>query len=394
MPTFAFAGGSGIAPNGFGQQDTVLFQNLWSTGDTWTILFSTTSGDVQLGAGRVTNAPSTFALTLANRVYLATGAQYLFSDNNDPTGWEVQNPGAGFVNVLTQYGSQDSIVGFASYQGMLAAFLRNTIQIWAVNADPSQFYLRQPLSNIGTNYGLSIQSLGDFDVLFLADSGYRSLRVRDSSLNATTTDMGSPIDLIIVPVLQAGGFGTPVSIVEPSANRYWGFLKDTIYVLSYFPDAKIRAWSTYSPTVKQPVAGTQTGFTPSKFIVYQGTVYCRATATIDGTNADWLISYGGGYDNSVMVVQTPFLSLKSQSTDKYAKGFDMAMTGSWTVETSMDQASGTFETSGTVSQPTFDDGMVPLGQEGTHVAFLLLTQGSTAAVLSSISFIFEPDGVN
>lgn len=448
----AVANGTDSTP-GYGQKENIVFAQTWVAGDTWFLDFVASNGSFSIGAATdsdgaviLVGSNPTNGLVLKERVYLAAGSKFLFSDNNDPTGWYQQNPGAGWISLLSQYGGQDSITALASYQGYVAAFLRNSIQIWFVDADPVNFSQKQVLSNIGTAYGFSVQSLGDWDVLFLADSGVRSLRVRDSSLNAVTTDIGSPIDSLTQTVMQAGNAGTPLSIVEPTNNRYWLYMNGTIYVLSYFTDSKIRAWSTYKPTTwgmtliaapygaltiglsyrwipvggggvltvgatdyavdttfvaaaaVVPVVKSGAGalyvyesitFVPSKFVVYAGKVYARVTATIEGVVGDYLVSYGGGYDACVATMQSPFLSLKSPSTNKYAKGLDLAITGAWAVSVSMDQASGTFETVGSMTGPTFDGGVVALQAAGTHMAFKLVSSGATAALLSSFSLSFD-----
>ena len=462
-----------------GQKDTIAFVNAWAAGDTWDVRFVTTAGAFNIGQavdgqGKpvLVGTTPTFAYTLGARVWLANGTKFNFSDNNDPTGWYEQNTGAGFVYPLINGGGQDTVQAFCSYQGYLAVFLRNTIQIWAQNADPTLFQIRQVLNNIGTPYGLTVQGLGDWDVLFLADSGVRSLRVRDSSLNAFTNDIGSPIDGLIQEVIAADSIGTPIAVVDPSAVRYWLFLKDTIYVLSNFPEDQVKAWATYDPTflgkgtqvvppfsnmydgaggvsylgtpggphpslipgqwyywdpgvdplVFLPSGGplltkaglfqagnaayqaratggvpgnpitcsltiaTQTAFVPSKYVIQDGQVICRATSG----GSDYLVTYGGGYDNCVASIQSPYYSLQAPSTDKYAQGLDFALQGTWALSVSFDQASEVYEAVGPVTGASYDGGMVSVGAEGSHCSFKLVSSAleSEECVLSSISFIF------
>ena len=474
MATYPFSGGA--APvDGYGERWIYIFGGTWAFGDTWLFDVQATSGTFDVGQALQTDdvtpvlvkaaVPPSFAVTLANRIYLALGAQFNFCDNNDPTEWYQQGAGAGYVDVLSQYGSQDQIYGFASYQGMLAAFLGNSIQIWSIEADPTNFFLKQALNNIGTKYPFSVQAVGDWDVFFLADSGVRSLRVRDSSLNAITTDVGSPIDSILQAVLQAGNAGTPVSIVESTVNRYWMYMNGVIYVLSFFRTEEIMAWSTYLPTVDgtigaankssgnypivdtityvtipgqrytwtpgvnslamgggpyskntfsasdgpvtfiadstlvqedgnvgTPVLSTMTGpivFVPTKFVVYQGQVYVRGTATINGVAGDYLIAYGGGYDSSVATVTSPYLPLRQPKTDKVAENIDVAITGKWQLAVSLDQASGLFETVGSLTAPTYDGGKVAIGADGSHFAFKLVSTDNNAAKVSEVGLEFE-----
>jgi hypothetical protein len=454
------------------QEDMISFRNTWLTDDWWSVRFITTEGNFVVGRATddlgnpvLAGTEPTFGLTYAGRVYLANGTKYNFSDNNDPTGWLEQNPGAGFVQLLIHGGGQDTVQSLSSYQGRLAAFLRNSIQIWATDADPALFALKQTLPNIGTNYGFSVQSVGDWDVLFLADSGVRSLRVRDESLNAETVDSGAPIDSLVQAVLQGVDVGTPVAVVDPAAQRYWLFLKDTIYVLASYRTLGIQAWSTYKPTYKVEIAVSadeiivgevyhyiavddsslvvmqgaggddligaggdyisgagdavvytadtyfvatsttvvmtggqlfhvvQRTFVPTKFVVKDGRVVCRATVPGYG---EYLITYGGGYDNCVADIKSPYYSLQSPSLEKFAHGVDLAITGSWDFLFSTDQDSATFETVGALTKSTYDCGMVSIGGEGTHFAFRLQSSKTSFAkcVLSSISPIFTGGDVS
>ena len=90
-------------------------------------------------------------------------------------------------------------------------------------------------------------------------------------------------------------------------------------------------------------------------------------------------------------VQSPYLSLKTPSTNKYANGIDLALAGSWIAHISMDQYSGTFELVDTITRPTYDGGIVGLQTAGTHAAFKLVTPSTsaTAAVLSSFTLIYN-----
>jgi hypothetical protein len=130
-------------------------------------------------------------------------------------------------------------------------------------------------------------------------------------------------------------------------------------------------------------------FVPTKFVLKDGSVLCRATFA-DG---DYLVTYGGGYDKTVATIKSPYMSLAAPSTTKYAQGLGFAITGSWSLQVSLDQHSGTFEPVATLTGPTYDGGVVGLSAAGTHFAFLLQTTGATEAILSSVSLVFTPGDV-
>lgn len=252
MPNFAFSGGVTTIP-GYGQEDTFIFTQRWNNASTWTIsATSTNEGDFTLGKGRIAGISMAALKTLANRAFLAAGSSFYFCDNvdpvegNGPIEWEEQGPGAGQIPFVSQYGAQDSVVGFASQQGRLAIFGRYSIQVWSIDSDPANFSRIQVLGNIGCRSVNSIQQLGDYDVLFLDDSGLRSLRSKEVTLNADPIDIGSAIDSLVTA--KASSFTSACAVVEPTSKRYWCFISDTIFVLSYFRSNKIVAWSTYLPT--------------------------------------------------------------------------------------------------------------------------------------------------
>jgi hypothetical protein len=382
----------------YGLWQTFTFhEGPWVAGETWEIRVTDDFGSYLIGPGDVSLLAANFALTLNQRVYLTAGTKFYMSGIADPTGWNEQNPGAGSVTVPDWYNAPEDLVALASYQGKLAVFSSTNISIYEINADPDLFSKVQTLPNIGTIAPLSVQSFGDMDVVFLHSSGFRSLQTRDNYENAVVVDTGSPIDLLIQPIVADNDVTAACGIFEPEANRYWGFVKDTIYVRSYFPSLKILAWSTYLPTYE--VDGVQTSFVPVKFVVHDRTVYCR---TSDGK----IMQYGGAslatsYDNCVATVLTPWLDGKEPATNKTGKGLQAALTGAWTLSASMDYLASPVIYEEVIKEGTsytanndrrdasFDLGIHPFDQTGTHFQLKAVTSGSSSAKLSSVTFHYN-----
>lgn len=447
MPTYnyAFSGGSaGI--NGYGDRWQISFGGTWALFEKWGLIFTSTDGqDYDIGSinffgENIFSVP--VAATFKDRVFLGTGTQFNFSDNGDPTGWEQQNPGAGFISYLSYFGGQDSVKAISQLQGRLVVLARRSIQIWTTDADPANFALVQELDNVGTRATLSVQNLGDFDVIFLDDTGFRSLRSREVTLNAYPDDIGTPIDSLVQADLQTSNPTGACAVVDPLSKTYWCYLNGKIYVFSRWPSSKISAWSTFLPTyeayttvnpgtnyvggVLTPavtqgqvylwtpgahevslVSGTQTlnaagyftaqgntvtingngstvtytgllqlvtvtTFTPVKFVVYNGIVYCR-----DINNK--VFAYGGTngttYDGSVVTVQTPWMDDKQPKLTKLGQGLDVAMSGFWHLAVSYDPTSGVLApvfdqvapTGQETQDSTFDLESVSLSQQGTHM---------------------------
>lgn len=378
------------------------FGSAYADGDTWTITLTSTEGDITVGAGQLqvapdrTNLTPTFAFTYKNRVYLTQGSQFNFSDNSDPTQWEQQGPGAGFVPYLSYFGSQDACLAIQQLQGRLVVIGQRSIQIWSVDADPNNFSLVQEMDNIGTSAPLSCQNMGDYDVIILDPTGWRSLRQREVTQNAYIDDVGIPVDAFVQADLATVAANTSCSIVDPFTKRFWGYLNGRIYVLSRFPSSKISAWTFYEPRDSNGVL-----FTPQKFVISNSIVYCRTT---DGR----LISYGGNsgnaFDGSVVVLELPWLDDKIPNVMKNCLGVDVACAGQWHVKISMDPPTfaattgppqAVYDVNGATGDESADSSFdllsIAFQQRGTHFKLLATTDPAWTdiATFSEVQFHYN-----
>lgn len=373
--------------DGLGQRWSVIYTGAApQVGDRVTLMITDGGTAVQtlIGGGDVSGIDPTFCFTYSDKVYLLAGATVYFSATDFPTKFNnVDGIGNGFVTMSNQTQTSEDLIAMVPFQGKIAFMSRQTTQVWNVNADPASWQIGQVLENVGTVAKLSVKAKGDLDVLFLADNGIRSLRAMAATLNAFVDDVGSPIDTLIQAAIIAHPTeaANACGIVEPSASRYWLFLYDTIYVLSYFPSSKVIAWSTYRP--KDSNGAT---FVPEKFVVRNGRVYCRA--------GNKVYLYGGStnqvYDATVATVELPWLNLKNPATMKDAKAINAAFSGAWKITLGMDPVSGILEpTLWEGTSYTFDKGMVPVVTRGTHFKAKFETQGATAAVFSALTFHYD-----
>lgn len=386
---------------GVGAQCQLIVGGTWVNGDQYTVdLVDSTTGFVtQIGAGFVTGAQPIQVVTFNDKVYVLSGSSVYFSGVDQPTTFNDPN-GAfnGFFTLSNYFASNETLVAMSPYQGKLAFWSRWTIQIFITDPNPLNWVQSQVLPNMGTLATLSVQSLGDLDVLFLSDTGFRSLRVRDESLYAFINDIGAPIDLLVQANLQAGASNALANgICDPSSGRYWCFLNNTIYVLSYYPSAKITAWATYSPTyvstsMTSGFLGQTLTATPVSMCVFEGQVYILATS-LEG---DIILQYGGTnnntYDTCQATVATSWMDLKNPGTRKKARGFDGALNAGlttsvqWTISAGMDEVGGGLDQV-FVGNSTFEQEAVPFTADGYHIK---IQAKSTAiagpAVLSSMIF--------
>lgn len=383
--TKTFTGGSTF---GAGKGDTwkVTLATPGNANDELQLDINTQGQTVVMASGDVIGTNPVACITLSNRVYFVESNKLHFSALGDATIFEQQGIGAGYVDTNNNFAQAESLTGLAAYQGRLAVFGARSVQIWQIASDPASFALSQVLPNTGTFAPLSVQSLGDLDVLYLYDTGIRSLRVRDSSLNAIVIDIGTPIDQYLQTALltaTSSQKAAACSIIEPSTGRYWCYFAGTIYVLSYHPSNKIVAWGTYLPTYN--ASGVQTLFVPVKFEQYQGRVYC--------TDNIALYQYGGTdnntYDNSVATVQAPFFDLKKPSHNKTAGGIDADVTGNWEIYATSDWINDTMIDAAALTQASFDQNWIPFNATGTHFTMQAKTTGSTAAKISELILHYQ-----
>lgn len=279
-----------------------------------------------------------FVRTLGQKMYATNQSLMHFSGFAgdpavpDPTQWDTDTTGAGFVNMGTQDGGSAELTGLAVYQNRMAVFSRRNVQIWSVDADEANNKQEQILFNLGTKAPRTLAAFGDIDVFFLSESGVRSLRARDSSNMASADDVGSPIDgelLDYMRKLDEAVVQRAVAISEPFEGRYLLAIGHTIYVFSHFPGAKVNAWTTY--TLEE--LGDQS-------VVSDWAVnYTNLIARV----GDQLCFYGGATGDQYAengefqyTVTLPFLDAGNPGQTKNIEGIDVGAEGFWNVFIGLD----------------------------------------------------------
>ena len=272
------------------------------------------------GSG-VTNTQGKTALallTVKSKIYATAESLLNFSAISAPTTWG-SGTGYGFINMSNQSAGNETLVGLGRYQGYIAIFARRNTQIYYVDPDPLQNAQRQVLPNIGTFAQKTIVNFGDIDLLFLSDTGVRSLKVRDASNQAGVSDLGTPIDPEIIDYLKTisdADKAAACAVMEPTDGRYLCQIGERAYAFSYFPASHISSWSRYDP-----------GFQVTDWVAMDGRLWARA--------GDTIYLYGGDdgqtYDASTVEIEMPYLDGGTIGTWKRFTGFDMVCEGEWKV---------------------------------------------------------------
>lgn len=338
---------------------------------------------------RVASAPANarFVRTIGSRMTSVAGPNANGTALNNATAW---GSGTGFftIDMSTQASGAEALTSVAIYQNFVAWFAERTIQIWRIASDPTQNAQQQVLSNTGTASPRAVTGFGDNDIFYLDESGLRSLRARDSSNAAATSDIGVPVDPLITAKLAALSANDRLKIlglIEPGDGRFWLVMLDQVFVFSFFPGAKVSAWTTYSPAYYEN--GVRIPFSVDDATVFNRKVYVRTGGKI--------LVYGGTgtaltYDATEAEAWTPYLDANAPTVPKRFEGVDAAMTGNWECRLAFDPNDiDASDKVGVMSRTTYPGERVPAVGFSTHVSARFKTTGSTAAKLSSIVITYD-----
>jgi hypothetical protein len=203
----------------------------------------------------------------------------------------------------------------------------------------------------------------------------RSLKAQYINLAASVSDVGSPIDLALIPRIrdEQTAVNQAAAIVQPIQGRYWLAIGETVYVLSYFPAGSITAWSTFDP-----------GFTVQQFALIGSMMYCR-----DSNNNVYL--YGGvtrgEYDSSMVTVRTPHMAADGPTEWKRIKSIGVMCQGQWSVNIGMlPNNVEAFELCATIQDNTYGFQSIPFAGYGTHFGVHMEHQAPGPALLSALHF--------
>lgn len=367
------AGGVAAVP-GVAQISTVTFGGTFEAGD----IFSVTLGATVFGGTAGTaGEPATVALTHKGKTYAVAGPNLFGSALGDPTEW---NGGTGsfVIDMSSEVAGAERLTALGIFQNRLAIFSRSTIQTWDVDADPANNAQAQVLENIGALAPKSVKSFGDADMFFLSDTGVRSLRVRANSDLAALSDIGSPIDpLVIAAIAAAGGQAAKaVGIMEPIDSRYFLQIGATTYVFSYFPSGKVSAWSTL-----------ETGLTITDFAVASQRLYARAGDAVYLLGGDANTTYSA----QPLDVTLPFLGARQIATLKHFTGIDVCCEGEFDVYLGTDPSDiAQKEMAASLTKSTYGLGKVPVNGESELISLRFVGKANKYGRIANMVVHYDP----
>lgn len=333
------------------------------------------------GAGRT---PGDFVMTYETKVYALYDTVVAFSGVGNPTDFDpfvagsggapdTGAAGAGAIDMASQVSGLEKLRAIAEYQNYLAIFGDRVIMTWVMDVNPENNKKAQTLKNTGTIAPLSVTQFGDADLFYLDESGVRSLRARDSSNAAATTDVGVAVDNLVtakVRTLTDNERARVIGLIEPLDGRFWLIVKDEIFVFSYFPGSKVSAWTTYSP-----------GFNIEDAVVFRRKVYLRS--------GDDIYVYGGlgdtlVYDATEPEVWFPYLDADQPTRLKTLTGIDVVCSGTWEVRIGMQPTDlDATDKVAVVTETTLNRERIPATGQSTHFSLRFRGVGPGPKKLSS-----------
>jgi hypothetical protein len=352
----------------------------------------TVGGNVTVGSpqamsggadAEATFVPGTFVRTIGSRMHSVSGANEHFSGIAQPTSFTTDTTGAGFIDMSTQTSGAETLYALAEYQNYVAVFAERVIIVYYFDSDPTLNAKKQTLKNTGTASPLSVTEFGDNDLFYLDESGCRSLRARDASNSAATTDIGVPVDTLIVAKLKslsADERKAVTGLINPEDGRFWLIMKDTIFVFSFFGGAKISAWSTYTPSYYNE-DGDLVTFDVDGACVYRRRVYLRS--------GDDIFVYGGlddetVYDDTEAEAWPPLLDANSPTRHKQLSGIDAAVEGLWEVRVNLQPTNpDASDIVARVSETTYNLAKMDATGVSTHFGLRFKSKGAGRAKLGA-----------
>lgn len=362
---FRMDGGVGVSA-GQPKIVTITFGGTFDPGDKFTIKLTKDGTPKVFGADGNPRPPGEVLLTFKSKMHAAKDSAVNFSAVDNATVWNRDNTvdvGAGFINAASNASGSQVVTALDTYQGLLAIFARNTVQLWQIDADPGLNTPVQTLKNTGTRARRSVLAFGEIDVFYLADSGIRSLKARDASNAAYADDIGTALDPYVIAYLKtltADQIAAACAIMEPEDDRYWLAVGNRIFVFSFFPNSKISAWSSYEP-----------GLMITDMVRLDLQLYVRAGDTIYLYGGDTGDTYPDA-DETPVTIELPFYSGGMDATFKAWTGFDCAMTNTWLVKAIENPNREEVEhTVGSFNRITYRKGENSVFERCTHLALKL-----------------------
>lgn len=166
-------------------------------------------------------------VTATGRVFAISddGQSVAFCKVGDPTDWTTSGD-AGSLPISQHFGSGQRAYGLGLYQGKLAVFTDQSIQLWTIDPDPTAMALDRVVDGVGTRHHKSIVSLNG-DLMFQSETGVRSLTTLSNALFPADVDVGLPVRALTTSPLLLTRFSlgslepAVIALAASPLGQYW-----------------------------------------------------------------------------------------------------------------------------------------------------------------------------
>lgn len=340
------------------------------------------------------NCPQSAHVTVAeSRVYAINGETVRYCAAGDARDWTTPND-AGFLPVALQQNTKANCTAVGTFEDALVVFFAESAQIWDVAVDPSANAFRKRLA-IGTSDPLTLANFGN-DLVFLSPYGFRTLTVTSQTDRIDDTDIGVPVDDLVVATraVSNGVFGQWI----PQFGQYWcvfpgvavgEFTGTVVWSYGYSRSSKLACWSRYTFNFQisniATVAGkvyVRSSVFPYRLYSVSPTQYSDDSATTTDVEA------------IPVEVQMAFQDAKSPSVLKQFYGSDYVMQGSPEVAFKYDPRDQDKESVPlTISGDTRPGEITPVEICATAIAPVFRHSANEAFELDALTLMFESLGL-
>lgn len=385
----ATPGGAAIATSGTQSGVHTLTRQTGISSGTqpiWPLVVNTTIVD-NPGVNQLTWTARPFNITDVNcpnskqviiqqsKVYAGNGDTVRYSATGLPRDWTSVSD-AGFIAVGIQATGSATVTALGQFKRELAVFFVDSTQVWTADPNPALITIRSNVENIGTRYSKSPSAISG-DLIFLSDSGFKSVSVIVLTDNLQDNDVGSPIDpLVSEEVLTTDD---PVSVYYPELGQYWCVNGSNVYVYTISRSSRIAAWSRYTLP-----------FAPDNVVNLNGVLYLRRGDTVYKMNKKLTNDYGSV---PLVTIELPMLDCRSPGHLKQFWGMDIAMTGTANISFKFDSRDDTLVTSPiAIGSDTRPGALTPVEVCSTNIGPVITHQADEIFQLDFLQLYFQDLG--
>lgn len=320
------------------------------------------------------NCPDTKGVVkLASKLFAVNGDTVRYCKTGAPRDWSAVND-AGFLPTGLNSRGDRAANALGVYQNKLTVLMRDGVQIWTVDPDPTQMKMDDIVENVGTSFPRSVANVSG-DLYFLSDYGFRSITTLQLTNNLADVDVGSPIDSLVRPETKVEGV-FPRAFYFYGTGQYICAIGNQLFVYSISRTAKIAAWSRY--------------FLPSSvdaFAELGQELYIRSGDDVFKLDPNTYTDDGLQFE---VLLDLPYMDFKSPGQLKHIYGADVVVDGKCDFSIGFDvRDPDAYTTPVKVKGNTRPAGMIPVECAGTEFALRFRNYDSAPFRLDSVTLYFD-----